>query len=300
MVAGTSYYHKPQRLGRVFSVSELEGYYNDLTTKTEWTGESDGEGIPLVVLANGHRVHFAITIVQKALGHWDRWLLTQRLADKEEFLCLSSWLLSRQDERGGWPVWSDVGASSASPYSAMAQGECISAFIRAWKITGKSKYIEGARRALHLLELPVNEGGTAIYNDPDVFLEEIPSVPHSLILNGWIFALFGLRDFWLGTADVETREFFLRSLATLKRNFQRYDAGFWSCYDLQGHLASPFYHDLHIHQLRALAMIDNDPIILAHRDRWSRYRKNLGNRVRAFCLKAAQKLREPGEVTVIR
>lgn len=300
VLAGRSYYHQPQPLGKVFRPGEIAGYFNDLTGKTRWSGEMDEEGIPVNVLHNGHRVYFATTIVQKALGHWDQWLLTHNPAEKEEFLRLCYWLLARQDERGGWPIWSELGLSLPSPYSAMTQGECISAFVRAWKLTGDSKFAEGAIRALDLMCKPMESGGPAIIEGEWLFLEEEPTAPRSSILNGWIFAIFGLYDFWLAFKDGRSRELFQISLATLKQHLADYDAGYWSYYDIRGHLASPFYHELHIHQLSALAMVDDSNVIASYRDRWIRYQGAWLNRVRALGVKAMQKLRDPGEVVIKR
>jgi len=300
VLAGQSYYHQPQQLGKAFRPQELAGYFNDLTAKTFWRGYTDEEGIPVNILLNGHKVYFATTIVQKALGHWDKWLLTREDTDREEFLKLCQWLLTQQDENGGWPVWRELGMALPSPYSAMTQGECVSAFVRAWKLTGESNFAEGARRALDLMCRPIEKGGPAIIEGTSLFLEEIPNVPRSSILNGWIFATFGLYDFWLAFMDKNAFDLFRLSYDTLKRHLQDYDAGYWSCYDVQGHLASPFYHDLHIHQLTALAMINNDVSIVECRNRWIRYQRAWKNRVRALTVKTIQKLRDPGEVVVIR
>jgi len=95
-------------------------------------------------------------------------------ADKKEFLKLSRWLLARQDENGGWPVWRELNMSFPSPYSAMTQGECISAFVRAWKLTKDDAYVEGAKRALNLMCRSIEEGGPAIFEGKDIFLEEVP------------------------------------------------------------------------------------------------------------------------------
>lgn len=300
ILGGRSYYHQPQRLGKVFKPNELAGYFNDLTCKTQWAGETDENGIPVNILANGCKVQFSTTIVQKALGHWDKWLLTRNKSDKEEFMRLCHWLFVRQDERGGWPVSSALGMSVLSPYSAMTQGECVSAFVRAWKLTNESHFAEGARKALDLLLMPIEKGGSAIYNGKEIFLEETPSAPCSSILNGWIFALFGLYDYWLAFKDRTVWELFHKSLNTLKRHLYWYDTGYWSYYDILGNLASTFYLDLHIHQLSALAMVDKDLILIGFRDRWIRYQFKWSNRIRAFFTKAIQKLLNPGEVVIIK
>ena len=297
---GKSYYHQSQRLGKAFRPGELAGYFNDLTAKTHWAGYSDDEGIPMNVLLDGRRVYFATTVVQKALGHWDKWLLTRDDRDKEEFLKLCRWLLAQQDDRGGWPIWSELGLSSASPYSAMTQGEGISAFVRAWVLTGDEVFLQGARRALDLMIKPIEDGGPSIHEGGFLFLEEVPSRPRSSILNGWIFSLFGLYDYWLALRDQEAYEIFQRSLATLKNHLHQYDAGYWSYYDAQGHLASPFYHDLHIHQLSALGLVDQAPLLIEYRDRWIMYQRKRWNRVKAIGAKMVQKLKEPGEVVITR
>lgn len=185
-----------------------------------------------------------------------------------------------------------------SPYSAITQGECISAFLRAWSLTNESDFAEGARRALALMCEPLENGDTSIYEKGDLFLEEFPDRPRSTILNGWIFAIFGLYDFWLAFKDDNVHDFFKLSLNTLKPHLHVCDSGYWSYYDPQRHLSSPFYHDLHIHQLTALAMIDNGAAFINFRDRWAGYRQNQLNRLRAFGLKAVQKLWDPGAVII--
>lgn len=300
VIMGRSYYHQPQHLGKAFRPEKLVGYFNDLTGKTRWIGAFDEHGIPVNLLADGRRIHFATTIVQKALGHWDQWLLTKDGAHEEEFLKLCGWLLMRQDRNGGWPVWSELDIPASSPYSAMTQGECISAFMRAWKLTSDSAYIEGASCALRLMCRPIEKGGTAIFEGQFLFLEELPIIPRSSVLNGWIFALFGLYDFWLATNDKDSYKYFILSFNTLKYNLRKYDTGYWSYYDMRGHLSSPFYHDLHINQLIALSMIDNDILITNCLNLWIRYRNSCKNRSLAFVVKSIQKLRDPGEAVIIQ
>jgi len=58
VLAGHSYYHQYQYLGKAFLPGELSGYYNDLTAKIRWTGCTDDEGVPVNVLVDGRRVYF--------------------------------------------------------------------------------------------------------------------------------------------------------------------------------------------------------------------------------------------------
>lgn len=147
---------------------------------------------------------------------------------------------------------------------------------------------------------PAEQGGTAVIEKEQIFLEEVPAIPRSSILNGWIFAIFGLYDFWLAFNDKKAFDIFMLSVNTLKRHLPEYDSGYWSYYDRQGNLASPFYHDLHIHQLSALAMVVNEPIFAEYCERWIAYQRKKRNFAKAFAVKAIQKLRDPGEVVIIK
>lgn len=59
VLAGRSYYHQPQRLGKAFRPREVAGYFNDLTAKTRWPGTATRREFRFNVLADGHRVYFA-------------------------------------------------------------------------------------------------------------------------------------------------------------------------------------------------------------------------------------------------
>ena len=87
-----------------------------------------------------------------------------------------------------------------------------------------------------------------------MFPEEFPTDPPSLVLNGGIFALWGDYDIWIGLGDADARKRFEDGVETLARNVHRWDTGYWSRYDLYPHrivnLASPWYHTLHICQIK--------------------------------------------------
>ena len=300
MLLGSSYYHLPQGLGRAFVPGKLKGYFNDLTVKTGWKGPTDEEGIPINLREDGNTVYFATTVVQKALGHWDRWLLTRDPKEKGAFLMICNWLVKNQDEQGGWPLWTQVGLSLSSPYSAMTQGESISALVRAWHLTGDEIYLSAARRALRLMFVPVEKGGVIRRLPNGVLLEEVPSWHLNGILNGWIFALFGLYDFLLAEEDAGARSLLEESLQTLIAYLPRYNAGYWSFYDLEGNLASPFYQRLHIAQLEALelAFPEHAEVFSRYRYEFNQQLASWANRTRAIVVKAWQKLRNPPEVVL--
>lgn len=299
---GKSYYHQPQNIGKLFNPNETRGYFNDLIAKAQWTGLLDQQGIPVnIVLESNRPVYFATTIVQKALGHYDRWLLYNNDDDWVEFISLCDWLVNNQDKSGGWDVWAQMKVKAAVPYNAMTQGEVISAMVRAWQHTKKSVYRDCANKALNLMLLPVDKGGTTFHENEFLYLEEVPIVPRNTILNGWIFAIIGLHDYYLSYEDSTAQSSFIKTLQTLNAHIHLFDNGYWSYYDTKGHLASHIYHNLHIAQLTALSQISpNYPQIRIHRDKWLNYQKRTTNYVRALITKGIQKIKNPGEVTLMK
>ncbi len=270
--------------------------------KTLWTGVTDADGISVnILLENQKKVYFETTIVQKALGHYDRWLLFNEKKDFTEFMKLCRWLVNHQDVNGGWAVWENLGIKACSKYSAMTQGEVISAMVRAWIETNNDKFHECAERALQLLILPVEKGGTSYFIGNDLILDEVPKEPPNTILNGWIFALMELYDYYLVFKNQKVYKFFRKSLRSLDQHISDYDARYWSFYDIRGHLASHIYHKLHIAQLTALTMIDSKFCnIRKYAKRWSHYQHQKFNRMYSIVVKGIQKIVELGEVTLLK
>lgn len=300
MFAGTSYYHRPQEMGRMFVARQLNGYFNDLTGKTDWKGKIDHDGLPLSTLSNGKSIHFPILLCQKALGHWDMWLIHERADDRQQFLNIANWLEQTQDSMGGWDTWGPMGQSSQYRYSAMTQGQAISVMTRAYKVTKGAGFERACRAALELLRKPVQDGGVCCYEAQNVFLEEFPASRRDTVLNGWIFALFGVHDYLLQFTDEQIKTFYADTCASLTSHFPEYDAGFWSYYSSGSkRLASPFYHRLHLSQLKALKQIIDQPCVHLVQERWKRYEKNKFCKSWAVLVKGFQKLREPGEITIV-
>lgn len=299
MFAGNSYWHRDQDVGKYFTPGELLGYYNDLSGKILWDGPVDSAGLPLNRTANGQRVRHPITLFNKALGHWDCWLGSERQDEKHRavFLQLARWTLDSQDEYGGWECWKPLGLKRSNSYSAMAQGESMSVLVRAFVATEDEVYVAGARRALRLLLTSVEKGGTSWLSREGLILEEFPYQPPRTVLNGWIYASYGLYDLALVDDSPEVRETLESTLSALVTRLRDYDAGFWSYYDTSGALASPFYHRLHIAQLKALELTYPKHVASFRtlRETFERQVASRSKRTRAVALKSYQKLINPPE-----
>ena len=84
---------------------------------------------------------------------------------------------------------------------------------------------------------------------------------------------------------------FARASDTMLHNLDRYDLGFWSLYEQSGTrlpmVASSFYHQLHIVQLRIMHRLTGEDTFARVADRWESYSRSRSKRTRALCYKSA-------------
>jgi hypothetical protein len=180
-------------------------------------------------------------------------------------------------------------------YSGLAQGQGISLLLRTHAATGENAYLETARLAFESFLRPLDVGGVAFTDEQgDVWFEEYLVTPPTHILNGFIWAAWCVYDYFLATRESAVHDLFSRASETIAKHLQDYDAGFWSLYELSGTrvpmLASPFYHRLHIAQLRIMYGLTGNRIFADFADRWENYTHSRVNRARALFYKGIFKL----------
>ena len=288
-MTGKSLLHVEQGPGKSFVPGEVKGYYNDLTNKVILDPKTlENRELPKMQNEDGKEVVFATTIFQYGLGCYDLILQTGEQQYIDQFRKCVEWALDNQDDNGGWNI--SAFAGEKSPYGAMAQGEGASLLIRAYLFFGDEKYFLCARKAIDLMLTPLEKGGTSRFVEKDLYLLEFMDLP--CVLNGWIFALFGLYDFTIVCKESFYLECLRDTLDTMKRHLIDYDNGYWSKYDEAKMLASPFYHKLHIAQLTILSLIENDSEWSLYLSKFKRYQSKRWNRTRAFWKKAFQKICE--------
>ena len=282
MIMGKSNLHVCQDEGKCYSVESIKGYYNNLTEKVTLFGVEHGT-IPLYPNEKGEMVEFAIGIFQYGLACYDLYLMEQKETFLEDAKCCGEWALNHQHADGSWDCF------GAGVYSSMAQGEGISLLARLYTTTKDEKYLTPIEKAKKFLVKPIEEGGVAKQNGEDLLLMEYVDKP--LVLNGWIFSLWGLLDYCkLFPEDEESKQQYEHSLAAMVKKLPEYDNGFWSLYNNEGMLASPFYHHLHINQLRAMYALTQKEAFKNYADKWSKYGESGWNKKKAFILKAIQKI----------
>jgi heparosan-N-sulfate-glucuronate 5-epimerase len=282
---------------------KLGEYYMLFAEKADYKGAYDATGIPLLDYHGQIGLQYnPIAIAQYGLGNYNLWKCSGDQDRKRNFFLVADWLESHLEQNAhGLAVWNhhfnwEYRDTLKAPwYSALAQGQGISALIRAYKESGKERYLEAAQRAFAGFQHPIESGGVAFTDmSGDLWFEEYIVFPPTHILNGFIWALWGVYDYWLATGDNSVQQLFARGVQTLLHNLARYDLGFWSLYEQSGTrlpmVASAFYHRLHIVQLQLMHRLTGEDEFARVADRWEGYTRSRSKRARALCYKSAFKL----------
>ncbi|HEX8648425.1 MAG TPA: D-glucuronyl C5-epimerase family protein [Thermoleophilaceae bacterium] len=278
----------------------VRGYPIDFRVKalqtTMWAGFAEDPG-----------AHVWVGPIQRGLGCFERHVA----GEGEEWLAAAretaDLLVREQREDGGWehrfhyPHTFDI----EPPWlSGMAQGEGASLLARVHAETGEERYEEAARRALGPLGRTADEGGASAPLGSALVPEEYPTRPPSLVLNGMIFGLWGLRDVAVAYGDADARAAFEAGVDALAASIDRWDTGWWSAYDLHPHrvrnVASIGYHALHVAQLEATHELAPRPALAEAARRWAGYAESPAARARAWGAKVAFRLAVPRNPRVAR
>lgn len=287
MILGTSISHVNQGPGRFYSKDKLGGYYNDLTEKV-LKRDDIGDRVPSSLVDSGAKILFSIEIFQYGLGAYDLYLQNKSEDYLRKVFACADWAVSNQKSNGGWITFAHE--NKEYPYSAMAQGEGISLLLRAYIASKNEIYLSAAQKAMGFMLMSVENGGVTKYDGDDVYLMEYLYLP--LVLNGWIFSIWGLIDYCKVVNDTRVREILNKTLESLRRKIKTFDLGYWSKYEEHKMVASPFYHSLHIAQLNVMYDLTGDCIYKEYANRWLGYKNSFICSKKAFMKKALQKILE--------
>ena len=208
-------------------------------------------------------------------------VLKSGLGNLRQFIQAADWFAAHQRE-GGWPVgvafnvdsWKYPKAKAVPSgwNGAMALGHGLSVLSRAHSATNKNSYLELGAQTLDLFVKDTADGGVmSRFMGQHVWYQEYPTDPPAYILNGFIFSLLGLHDFWqatVGRPDLEvesnrSQQLFSEGLESLVALLPLFDTGSGSVYDLR-HFTMPGtppkiarwdYHALHVNQLYVMSTI---------------------------------------------
>lgn len=317
-----SFWHEKPAISEGITPEDILGpYYMTFADKADYAGPKDERGVILFdYFFDIGRQYNPLAIAQYGLGHYNK---HQKIRSKKQGIkdegqetedntregkhfeiskTQADWLVDNLEKNeAGLFVWKHKFKWHYKEwlepgwYSAHAQGTGISLLARMYKKTNDVRYLEAAKKAFIALNTDRESGGVKFTDkEGNVWLEEYIIKQPTHILNGFLWALWGVWDYWLLTGDEKAKKLFRDCVETLKKNLPRYDAGFWSLYDLSRQkmkmLASPFYHDLHIVQLMATYILSENPVFKTYAEKFQNYKKSRWNRIRALTKKALFKL----------
>jgi len=296
------WYEQPELNERAFR--GLPDYFMRFAGKARYAGPFDSDDIPLLDYRGDiGRQYNPIAIAQYGLARFNAWAAGGTSADRSAWIAAANWLERAMRPNGhgvrvwmhdfDWPYRQRL---RAPWYSGLAQGNGLSLLVRAAITTGEPKYVDGAHLAFDPLRRDVAEGGVVVTDASlDIWIEEYIVDPPTHILNGFIWALWGVFDYarWSGRSDAI--QIWKAGVATLAKRLVDFDTGWWSLYEARDGsremLASRYYHTLHITQLRVMHRLTGIDAFSACADRFQTYLNRPSHRALVFGRKAIFKLR---------
>jgi len=298
-----TFWHGEPQGNENFEPGKLGEYYMPFIAKADYLGQYDENGIPMLDYHGSVGLQYnPIAIAQYGLGNYNLYCRTKEEERKSKFLNSADWLVENLEETPqGTKVWNhhfdwEYRTPLKAPwYSALAQGQGISLLVRAYVETNNGVYLDCAQRAFESFLKTTDQGGVISVDEAGyTWFEEYIVSPPTHILNGFIWASWGVYDYFLATGEPVAEQLFKQAVQTLAANLRRYDVGFWSLYEQSGTrlkmLASPFYHQLHIVQLMVLYRLTKEDVFRKYALRWERYGQSRIKRTVALVHKAIFKI----------
>jgi hypothetical protein len=301
-----SFWHEtPEINDRAFETGSRQ-FYMTFAGKARYAGPFDDSGVPLLDYRGriGQQYN-PIAIAQYGLAAWNAAENDEggnQATWRKTALVCADWLVANLEEnKSGLKVWHhkfdwEYFRVLKSPwYSGLAQGQGISLLVRAFHETGDHKYKDAAEAAFRVMVTRIEDGGILFVDETgDWWIEEYVTTPPTHILNGFMWALWGVYDFDAFTGSKAARGLWDKGVATIEKNLGKFDSGFWSLYDLaplsMRNPASGFYHALHVVQLRVMHKLTGQPVFHETAERWQGYAERGSCRRRAFFVKVLFKL----------
>jgi hypothetical protein len=152
-------------------------------------------------------------------------------------------------------------------YSGMQQGEALSLLCRLYNETQDIKLLEAANKTFNTFNTWKGKDErwiSCITDDDHYWVEEYPHNvgPVCYTLNGFIFALCGLYDYYMISNNPKCKELLQAAIYTIEKRGQLYlkDKGHYYC--LSPLHQNGRYHGIHANQIMTLYKITQDPLLL--------------------------------------
>lgn len=154
--------------------------------------------------------------------------------------------------------------------SGMAQGQYASLCILLFKHTSDIKYLTFAEKSINTMLKPVHEGGCSTFLNGKLWFEEYVNESRpSYVLNGNVFSILGLYDFYSMTGKFEKE--LNSAVSCLVDNSQLFfEIQNASRYDLRESICDASYNYLHEIQYNVLSNVFNEPFFSRMAEKFSK------------------------------
>lgn len=151
-------------------------------------------------------------------------------------------------------------------YSGMSQGQVLSLFCRMYELTNENIYLEDIHKIFRTFTKLKGDDHdpwvSCVDKSGNLWIEEYPMDLPPQTLNGMIFAIYGIYDYYRIIRDKESEKILKAAITTIKVNIHQFRSpGEVSYYCLKHKKIKnqlPNYHPIHINQLRMLYKITGD------------------------------------------
>jgi hypothetical protein len=218
---------------------------------------------PLVIarygldLLHNYRISQAPESLARAEANANYLINTAVLRDKAFYFPyrFNDWLFGHQND-----------VMHAPWYSAMAQGAALTLFVRLYSVTGEERWRAAADStfATFLKRRSGRRPWTVFVahtrsDQRFLWLEEYAKNPPTQVLNGHMYALFGVWEYALATGSAAAAAVFDGAATMLRHQVLRFRVpGGISYYSLRVHPQYTFYHCIHVWQLKLVARMTGD------------------------------------------
>jgi heparosan-N-sulfate-glucuronate 5-epimerase len=269
--------------------------YYPITGNSITSVEINESGIPTVDYGYSHRVFIGkqinpAMISQQAIYYESEYQKGNKSC-KQLFLNNANYLVENAAQYDNYTLWQYnfpwPAYNLTNPWiSALTQGQGVQVLIKAYNMTGDKKYLNSANLALNSFYVEVKDGGITYKDQNGWWYEEYPTDTdvQPRVLNGMIFALFGIYEYYEFTGDKDAKYLFDKGIISLKSNLHDYDVGDWTYYDALGHRASTSYSKIHTNQMLQLYEITKDPFFKEYYEKFKRYDENPINKIKSKML----------------
>ena len=287
---GKNYFHLPEKKGKYRN--SFAFYYVEMKGKYYWRGKISENQVPILWFPElGIYIEFPSMVIQWGLGAVEVYSEDNDLISKDCILRCYEWIKKNLDEKGALNnhfIQIDSAAGYTSNMSDMTQSLAISFVCRAHFlgfIDEQEAKIVCKNLANPIIARILRESNFEVTKKKNIYLYEYYMKEKYLVLNGWIFTIFGLIDLKKLNYDQVTDSILINTISTLIDFLPK----FLNLKEKQRILTHPTYHDLHIIQLDILYEITKKNEFLKYANLF-RESNNFYNRFKYTTMKIIEKL----------